>query len=105
MSLFFGELAYLIDEVQSLPEVLQPEVAAQVVLLYDLPFGNLSLERVELLSLEGRNTTLARYARLARQFGHSVPPEKMNLLRKDLEGTYIVGISRRLPLDYLSYGQ
>ena len=76
-----------------------------MVLLDDLPFGDLSLERVELLSLEGRNTTLARYARLARQFGHSVPPVKMNLLRKDLEATYIVEISPRLPLDYLSYRQ
>jgi hypothetical protein len=84
MSLLFGELAYLIDEVQSLPEVLEPEVAAQVVLLGDLPFGDLSLERVEFLSLEGRNATPARYARLARQFGHSVPPVKMNLLRKEL---------------------
>ena len=28
MSLLFGELAYLIDEVQSLLEVLEPEVAA-----------------------------------------------------------------------------
>src|SRR5215210_6813296 len=81
MSLFFGELAYLIDEVQSLPEVLQPKVVAQVVLLDNLPFGYLSPERVELLSLEGRNTTPARYARLARQFGHSVPPVKMNVLR------------------------
>src|SRR5919112_5982877 len=71
------------------------------VLLGDLPLGDLYPERVELLSLEGRNTTLARYARLARQFGHSVPPVKMNLLRKDLEGTYIVEISPRLPLDYL----
>ena len=72
-----------------------------MVLLDDLSFGDLSPERVELLSLEGRNTTLARYARLARQFDHSVPPVKMNLLRKNLEGTYIVEISPRFPLDYL----
>src|SRR5918993_1521213 len=84
MSLLFGELTYLIDEVQSLPEVLEPEVAAHAVLLHDFPFGDLSPERVELLSLKGRNTTPARYARLARQFGHSVPPVKMNLLRKNL---------------------
>src|SRR5215203_6774573 len=54
------------------------------VLLDDLPLGDLSPERVELLSLEGRNATPAWYARLARQYGHSVPPVKMNLLRKDL---------------------
>jgi hypothetical protein len=81
MSLLFGELAYLIDEIQSLWEVLEPEVAAQVVFLDDLPFGDLLPEGVELLSLEGRNTTLAWYARLAGQFGHSLPPVKMNLLR------------------------
>src|SRR5215208_3932747 len=84
MALLLGKLTHLVDEAQSLPEVLEPEGPPQMVLLDDLPFGDLSPERVELLPLEGRNTALARYARLARQFGHSVPPVKMNLLRKDL---------------------
>src|SRR5215217_477525 len=78
------KLTHLVDEAQSLPEVVEPEGPSQMVLLDDLPFGDLLPERVELLPLEGRNTALARYARLASQFGHSVPPEKMNLLRKDL---------------------
>src|SRR5215218_1842576 len=84
MALLLGKLTHLVDEAQSLPEVVEPEGPSQMVLLGDLPFGDLLPERVELLPLEGRNTALAQYARLTRQFGHSVPPEKMNLLRKDL---------------------
>src|SRR5215218_8899178 len=84
MALLLGKLTHLVDEAQSLPEDAEPEGHSQMVLLDDLPFGDLLPERVELLPLEGRNTALAQYARLASQYGHSVPPEKMSLRRKDL---------------------
>src|ERR687886_1785365 len=76
--LLLGELAHLIDEAQSLAEVLEPEDPPQVVLLDDLPFGDLSLERAKLLSLERRCSALARHARFARKFGHPVPPIETN---------------------------
>jgi hypothetical protein len=50
MPLLLGELAHSVDEAQSLPEGLEPEAAAQVMLLDDLPLGNLPPEIVEFLS-------------------------------------------------------
>src|SRR5829696_277371 len=48
--LLFGELAHPVDEVQGLPEVLEPEAAAQVVLLDHLPPWDLPPKIVKLLS-------------------------------------------------------
>src|SRR5919107_1882751 len=61
--LLLGELAHSVDEAQSLPEVLEPEAAAQVMLLDYLPLGNLPPEIVEFLSFQRRRPTPARHAR------------------------------------------
>ena len=91
MPLLLGELAHLVDEVQSLAEVLEPEDPPQVVLLDDLPFGDLSLERAKLLSLERRCSAPARHARFARKFGHPVPPIETNFR----EVACVVALARR----------
>src|SRR5215203_4639342 len=74
VSLLLGELAHPIDEAESLPKVFEPETPPQVVLLDDLPLGDLSPKFLELCPFERRYFALARHAHLARELGHSVPP-------------------------------
>src|ERR687886_1571495 len=84
MPLLLGKLAHLVDEAQSLTEVLEPENPPQVVLLDDLPFRDLSPEQVEFLSLERRCSPPPRHTRFSHEFGHPVPPIETSLPRKRL---------------------
>src|SRR3712207_3911219 len=69
---FLCQLAHPVHELQGLPEVIEAERPPQVMLLHDLPSGDLARELLQLLTLEGRHVAPARHARLARELAHPV---------------------------------
>src|SRR5437879_4963321 len=67
MALLLGHLPHAIDVVESLPEVREEKALFEVVLLDDLPIGNLGRQFPEFLSLQRRRAAHAGNAFLIRE--------------------------------------
>ena len=65
VSLFFGDRAHAIDEIQGLLEVRKSEDARYVVLIHHLPLRKLVAVAVQLISLQRRHAAAAGNAGLA----------------------------------------
>ena len=59
MALFFGDRAYFVHEFERGLEIGEGERASNVVLVDDMPIGQLMAEVVELLAVQGWNASLA----------------------------------------------